>query len=339
LLSELRHEYYFVFYQSLPVPLVLQKKSHHNDFMKLSKTLKHLFHPQRSNNHRPKLLHPKPLVFMSIIALIFFQMVGLVSTLNLPKGNILGYASSITVSQIIEGTNKERGAKGLVALTYNEKLSQAAAGKARDMFVEQYWAHTSPSGKEPWDFIKNANYGYKVAGENLARDFDSTSLMIAAWMHSPTHKANIMNPRYRDIGLAVVDGKLNGVETTLVVQMFGTLSSKTESEPETVAGISSLAVETAGQESGESEVLQDQGVLAMAVVPQGSLSQGILMSPLHLLKAFFLSIIFLLVVVLFYDFFVAGHRNSVRLVGKNLGHIILFIFIAYLVVFFKGGVI
>ncbi|MBP7740829.1 hypothetical protein KA089_01445 [Candidatus Woesebacteria bacterium] len=307
--------------------------------MKLLKTLSHLFHPQRSNNHRSKLLHPKPLIFMTLIAIGFYELVGFSSAIGLPKGNVLGYASSITIEQIIEGTNRERSNQGLVALTYNNELAKAAASKASDMFANQYWAHTSPSGKEPWDFIKTVNYNYKVAGENLARDFDTTRPMIAAWMNSPTHKDNIMNPRYRDTGLAVVNGKLNGVETTLVVQMFGTLATETET-----AKVPSVAV--AGV-SGENKTLDlstkpsqpESDVLAAAVVPQGSLSQGILFSPLHLLKAFFLSIIFLLIVVLIYDAFVMGHRNSVRLVGKNLAHIIMFIFVAYLVVFFKGGVI
>ncbi len=317
--------------------------------MKLTKTLKHLFHPQRSNNHRSKLLHPKPLIFMSLIALGFFQLVGLASSLDLPQGNILGYTSSITVQQIIDGTNQQRSNKGLTSLSYNSLLSEAAAGKARDMFENQYWAHISPSGKEPWDFIKTANYNYKVAGENLARDFDSTSPMITAWMNSPTHKANIMNPRYRDIGLAVVDGKLNGVETTLVVQMFGTLSTQTESETIPGVEVSGVTSETESNNLDSPEVLKisetesinldSPEVLATSVVPQGNLSQGILLSPLHLLKAFFLSMIFLLLTVLLYDGVIAGHRNSVRLVGKNLAHIILFIFVSYLIVFFKGGVI
>lgn len=340
--------------------------------MKISKTLKHLFHPQRSNNHRPKILHPKPLIFMTLIALGFFELVGLASSINLPQGNILGYASSITVAEIIEGTNKERAKQGLIALVYNQLLSEAAAGKAQDMFNEQYWAHTSPSGKEPWDFIKNVNYNYKVAGENLARDFDSTAPMIAAWMNSPTHRANIMNSRYRDIGLAVVDGKLNGIETTLVVQMFGALTTGTATNTAPSVDVPAVAstqptatptpvpvklspppqvpVKTLPNDediSGsdnpisttDSEDLNQDDVLARAVVPQGTLSQGILMSPLHLLKAFFLSIIFLLVTILLYDGLVIGHKKSVRLVGKNLAHIILFIFVAYLVVFFKGGAI
>lgn len=328
-------------------------------------------------------MHPKPLIFMSLIAVGFFQTVHLVLSLNLPQRNILGYASNITIAQIIEGTNNERAKQGLVSLTYNQQLSEAASGKAQDMFNEQYWAHTSPSGKEPWDFIKNAGYSYRVAGENLARDFDSTAPMISAWMNSPTHRANILNSRYRDIGLAVVDGRLNGVETTLVVQMFGAQATSTsdsqpsvdvpaailgEPEAEVLQTPTPTPVVTPtpdtqltpvldtpverNQPLSEEELLefnspnqatqeisQQDGVLARARVPQGTLSEGILFSPLHLMKAFFLSMIFLILAVLAYDSFVIGHKKTVRLVGKNLAHIILFIFVAYLVVFFKGGVI
>src|SRR5258708_28336998 len=90
------------------------------------------------------------------------------------------------------------------------------------MFANQFWAHVAPDGTSPWQFFKNAGYQYYSAGENLARDFSNTSDMMAAWMASPTHRANIVNGRFREIGVAVVDGRLLGSDTTLVVQLFGT---------------------------------------------------------------------------------------------------------------------
>lgn len=324
--------------------------------MKLVRILKHLFHPQRSNNHRPKFLHPKPVLFLSLIAIGFYQVVGLVSTVQPVSGSILGYASNITVAQVIESTNAQRSGSGLGILSYNDLLSQAAVAKAQNMFSEGYWAHTSPSGKQPWDFIKTAGYSYKIAGENLARDFDSTDPMMKAWMNSPTHRANIMNPRYKEIGIAVVDGHLNGVETTLVVQMFGASDSQVvQKEPSiAVPAIASSATQedldlvdesfgTANlinQENPENlENQNDQEVLAQALVPQGSLSNGILFSPQHVLKAFFLSMILILLTVLFYDAIVAGHKDSVRFVGKNLAHIMLLVTVMYLIIAFKGGVV
>ena len=277
------------------------------------------------------------------------------------SGSILGYASNISVSQVVSSTNAVRAGNGLGQLTFNSQLSQAATAKAQNMFSEGYWAHTSPSGKEPWDFIRSAGYSYKIAGENLARDFDSTQPMMDAWMNSPTHRANIMNPRYEEIGVAVVDGLLNGIETTLVVQMFGSptsnavaqqpsvevpaVATQTEPLPE-VAGTNETSVPTTEPtptpeaiEEPIDTIQESDEVLAEALVPQGQLSNGILYSPQHVLKAFFLSIIIILLSVLLYDGIVAQHRDTVRFVGKNIAHIIFFITIAYLILAFRGGVV
>lgn len=335
--------------------------------MQLFTVIKHLFHPQRSNNHRPKFLHPKPILFLSVIAFGFYQLVGALATVHPYQGSILGYASNITVDQVVESTNAMRSNSGLGTLTYSSQLAQAAIAKAQNMFSEGYWAHTSPTGKEPWDFIKSTGYIYKIAGENLARDFDTTAPMIDAWMNSPTHRANIMNPRYQEIGIAVVDGQLHGVETTLVVQMFGTPDSQiAEQQPSVVVPAQTIATTNKNEAVGRTETpfvqaqervpdtelkpsdptsqmtknLQEKTeVLAETVVPQGSISDGILYSPQHILKAFFLSIVLVLLTVLIYDAFVAGHRDSVRLVGKNLAHIMLFVTVLYVIIAFKGGVV
>lgn len=311
--------------------------------MNLKETLAHLFHPRRSNNHRPKFLHHKPLLFLTVLTIGFYQAVSLVSTLELESGSILGYASNINSSQVIQQTNQIRRERGLAELTHNTLLSQAALAKAQNMFTDQYWAHTSPTGKEPWDFMKQSGYTYKVAGENLARDFDVTPNMMNAWMNSPTHKANIINPRYREIGISVIDGKLNGVETTLVVQMFGTPSLGQANPSIEVPAVSTeeLAVEGAEQvlPSVSGTDLGTTGVLSKSLVPQGNLKGGALYSPQLVLKAVFLSIIIFLLAVLIYDAFVTGHKNSVRLVSKNLAHIILLLFVGYLVIVFRVGVV
>ncbi len=102
------------------------------------------------------------------------------------------------------------------------KLSAAAAQKAADMFARDYWAHISPVGTQPWYFITESGYSYRYAGENLARDFSDAKSVVDAWVASPSHRENLLNSRYQDIGIAVIDGQLEGRETTLVVQFFGT---------------------------------------------------------------------------------------------------------------------
>ena len=69
--------------------------------------------------------------------------------------NILGYATNVNVKDLLAQTNSLRINHSLPELRYNEALSRAAAQKAKDMFNQDYWAHVSPSGVEPWVFLLN----------------------------------------------------------------------------------------------------------------------------------------------------------------------------------------
>lgn len=140
------------------------------------------------------------------------------------SGAVLAYATtSITPVDLLNQTNQERAAGGLPPLQLNAKLNQSAQLKANNMFAEDYWAHVSPSGIQPWYWFGQAGYGYQYAGENLAKDFDTTAGAIAGWMNSPGHRANIMNTNYVDVGFAVMNGTLVGGQTTLIVAHYGAL--------------------------------------------------------------------------------------------------------------------
>jgi len=132
-------------------------------------------------------------------------------------------ASPINASDIIELTNKERADLGLSALEPNHNLAQAALDKASDMLAHGYFAHTTPSGKPFYEWIENERYHYLYAGENLAIDFGTNEGVMTAWMKSPTHRANIVNENYSEIGVVALRGEWNDHETTVVVQMFGSL--------------------------------------------------------------------------------------------------------------------
>lgn len=336
--------------------------------MSVKKSLAHLFHPRRSNNHRSKLLHPEYIFGLLGMAVVFFLVTYSISLSDTTLGHVLGYASDITIDKVIAQTNSQRAKSGLQPVTYNPVLSDAARRKAADMFSAQYWAHTSPSGKEPWDFMREARYSYKVAGENLARDFLDTSSMVSAWMASPTHRANIMNPRYSDIGIAVVNGTLMGTETTLVVQMFGdpvTTTSQTpeknvtpatttgpvagvevqeqvpeptaEPEPEEVA--EQPTREVAIEFAEEPQTDEPEQVLSTIVVPGGEITVSPIIAPNNLWKAFGIAIALLFMVTLVYDGIVAHNRRVARIVGKNLAHIALMLVVVFVLIFFKGGVI
>ncbi len=90
------------------------------------------------------------------------------------------------------------------------------------MFQYDYWDHTSPSGTEAWYFISKEGYDYNCAGENLAKGFSNANSVFSAWMASPTHRANVLDSRHKEIGVAVGTGNISGKTTTIVVQLFGT---------------------------------------------------------------------------------------------------------------------
>ena len=155
-----------------------------------------------------------------ILTLLFYQAV--LQLVPRTGVRILGYAANISVEEVVRLTNDKRVAAGLNALSINESLSSAARAKGQDMLDKDYWAHIAPDGTEPWKFFIDAGYKYKYAGENLARDFSNPSSAIEAWMASPTHRDNVLSDRYNEVGIAVVEGDMNGVDTTLIVQLFGT---------------------------------------------------------------------------------------------------------------------
>lgn len=311
----------------------------------VKESLAHLFHPRWSNNHRPRVLHPEAFVFLVLIVIGFMGVISQVSKLPGVWGDVLGFASSITPSQVVEKTNQERQAQGLPPLTLNAELSQAALAKGQDMFGNQYWAHVSPEGTPPWTFIQNAEYEYQVAGENLARDFSNTDDMIQAWMASPTHRANIVSSRYQDIGIAVIDGVLEGYETTLVVQMFGTPKTQPARVPDVAAAsidaitVSADEFTTVLETPPPTAQAADNAVLASALVQNGSFVIPPLFTPLQLTKAFFLAVILLLTSTLIYDSYIINHSNTLRIVGKNLAHIMLLSVVGFLIILFKGGIV
>jgi len=136
---------------------------------------------------------------------------------------ISAHASPINASDLIASTNTEREELGLSPLVPNHKLTQAALAKAQDILKNGYFAHTTPYGKPFYQWIEDEQYHYLYAGENLAIDFSTNEGVMAAWMESPRHRANITNEHYSEIGIVTLRGEWNEHETTVAVQMFGSL--------------------------------------------------------------------------------------------------------------------
>lgn len=174
--------------------------------------------PHKQNEFRPHLIRVHGLIAVLIIALVAQVVYGAMTTGHL---SVLGRFSNIDTAELLVDTNEERAHEGLGELRINPQLSDAAYQKAQNMFAEQYWAHVSPSGIKPWKWFGDAGYTYSYAGENLAKNYPTADATVQAWMDSPTHRENIMKAEYVDVGFAVVDGTLEGRDTTLVVALYG----------------------------------------------------------------------------------------------------------------------
>jgi uncharacterized protein YkwD len=130
--------------------------------------------------------------------------------------------SSLTEEGVVQMTNEQREIFGLPPLKVNARLQESAGQKLQDMFLHQYFAHESPSGKGVGDFMDEAGYEFILAGENLALgDFKDDQDLVQGWMESEGHRKNILNEDYREIGIAVMKGIYEGRETWIAVQHFG----------------------------------------------------------------------------------------------------------------------
>lgn len=111
--------------------------------------------------------------------------------------------SSAITDQLFSLVNQQRAQNGLAPLARDPRLDASAAAKCQDMVAKNYWAHVSPSGEQPWQFIQDQGVSYSSAGENLATGYDTAQLIVNAWMNSPEHRTNILNPAFNYVGYAV----------------------------------------------------------------------------------------------------------------------------------------
>lgn len=172
--------------------------------------------PHAANDYQPHLIRRYGML-AALLLIVGVQLLYNVSQ----TGSVLGDKANVSMEALLAEANKSRVKENLPELVINQKLNIAASHKVNDMFEHQYWGHTSPDGTKPWHWLIEAEYGYTKAGENLARNFYTAEAVNAAWMESPDHRKNILEPDYTEVGFAVASGTLEGKATTIVVALYG----------------------------------------------------------------------------------------------------------------------
>jgi hypothetical protein len=307
--------------------------------MSALKLLAHLFIPHQSNNQKARILHPSSLGLI-VVFLIGFQLFLSLGHSSFPQ--VLGYAANISPSEVIRLTNTQRAANGLSLLTENSTLDSAALAKGNDMLAKGYWAHFAPDGTSPWSFFLKFGYKYQYAGENLARDFSDAGSAVSAWMNSPTHKENILNSHYKEIGIGVVEGSLAGADTTIIVQFFGSTLSGSPSIP--VAKAQDIASPTPSSKAlGQALLPQASPVLPVVVesptpspVTVAATSSPVV-SPFAFTKNLSLGVIGLLLLVFSIDLIIVRRERIARIGGRTLAHIAYLGMILAVILILKAG--
>lgn len=288
--------------------------------------ISHLVFPKESNNYKSLILRNSSFLFMSVFILVLQIAVSFAQSPNL---GILGYASQISPSEVVRLTNQKRIENGESILIENEVLSRAALAKGTHMLANDYWAHVAPDGTDPWYFFDEADYEYQFAGENLARDFSDPNSAVDAWMASPSHRDNLLSSRYDEIGVAVVEGELNGVDTTIIVQLFGKKAS------------TGAAVPVVSAQSENEEVVEEK---LAAEIPQAleyqnyteNISQN-QVSPLDVTKIISFSLIGIFSLALIIDILIITRRKITRVAGRSLAHLAFFGMILAIMLIAKAG--
>lgn len=180
-------------------------------------------------------------------------------------------SGAVLPAVIVDLTNKERGHGELGTLKHSSVLDAAAKLKADDMAQNEYFAHYSPKGISPWHWFGEVKYNFVHAGENLAIHFTDSADIMQAWMDSPTHRANIMNGNYTEIGVGTAEGTFEGFKTVYVVQLFGTPAAPVVSKLKPVVAGASTDAETKPQtvqKKTETKVLAEAVSIRESVVTE-----------------------------------------------------------------------
>ncbi|HKC04927.1 MAG TPA: CAP domain-containing protein [Patescibacteria group bacterium] len=305
--------------------------------MQIINVFVHLFFPHESNNQKAKILHSGSLGILAVL-LVAFQLVLNIVPSSLPR--VLGYAANISPSEVIRLTNQQREAVGLNAVSENHVLDSAALAKGNDMLAKGYWAHFAPDGTSPWSFFSSFGYKYRYAGENLARDFADAGSAVNAWMNSPSHKENILNPNYKEIGIGVVEGSLAGVDTTIIVQFFGTPANSAPA----------IAVAKAEGVSTSVKVLASPKPTATPLAVQTpspsptptSMAEPVAATTVHIspfssTKNLSMAILGVLLLALSIDLLLVRRRRIARIGGRTLAHIAFLGMILAVILILKAG--
>jgi uncharacterized protein YkwD len=120
-------------------------------------------------------------------------------------------AGRLTVAQVLNAINQARSVArscggtaypAAAPLVWSDVLATAAQAHSTDMATNNYFNHTGLNGSTVGTRVQSAGYSYSTVGENIAAGYDTLDAVMAGWLASPGHCANLMNAAYKEVALA-----------------------------------------------------------------------------------------------------------------------------------------
>ncbi|MCU0653396.1 MAG: CAP domain-containing protein [Candidatus Pacebacteria bacterium] len=291
------------------------------------------FLPRPENDYRARIFTGSFLIIF-FFALVFLKMSFAFFIYSFSNNR---FYADITKTELVELANQERARNNLPPLATNPLLDTAAYMKALDMVKSGYFAHNSPTGTTPWYWFDRSGYDYKYAGENLAIGFVESKEVNSAWLASPTHKANIDNTKYKEVGIAVLKSNFQGNPVTLVVQMFGTKQGKGTATSQAATPSNSLArTGLAGNAGADAASKQAREVLGAAVVAPDrqswfyKLVEFFSSQYFEIIQVVIYGSIALVILLLMLNFFMKADLEHADLLAKAVGFVVIMALFAML---------
>lgn len=187
----------------------------------MRQTLKKYFIPHAANNYHPHFLHTKRAILYSVLAIAMKAVIFLFVLLLPAEVFVLPDVLAAEAKRLGELTNKIRSVQGRAPLATSILLNKSADGRAGDLAAQNYFSHSGPNSHTLAYFLNLAGYKYQMAGENLAVGFSDAESIMAAWLASLTHYANLIDTDYSEFGIGLEVGDFQGQPAVYVAEHFG----------------------------------------------------------------------------------------------------------------------
>lgn len=209
----------------------LKKKGHART---VRESLKHHFVPHAENNYHPQIFHSKRAIFYSLFFIAIKAFVIGFSVFLPFEAYMASDVLTAQANKILALTNDVRVKEGIPTLDRVVLLDQTASARALDMAENGYFSHAGPDGHTFAYFMKATNHRYVTSGENLAMGFQTANEVVDAWIKSPGHYENLIEPEFKEFGIGISEGVYDGASTIFIAEHFGDLISlQKESVPTT----------------------------------------------------------------------------------------------------------